>query len=69
MAAHKKIMNKKAAISQLWLERRAYKECQRIVEPAQVGVARRLRFQGGPTTESLCQGKEFGKRFAERLAG
>jgi len=70
MAAHKKIMNKKAAYfgSYGW-SGGAYKECQRIVEPLKWEWLDAFEFQGGPTTESLCQGKEFGKRFAERLAG
>jgi anaerobic nitric oxide reductase flavorubredoxin len=65
MAALKRVINKKAAIfgSYGW-SKGGMAAFQKLVEPLKWDVTDVLEFRGGPTTELLKKGEEFGERFA-----
>jgi flavorubredoxin len=68
MAVNKRILNRKAAFfgSYGW-SGGALKDIRRIIEPAKWDLGEVFEFLGGPRPEDLAEGREFGRRFAERI--
>ena len=70
VAVHKRVVNKKLAYfgSYGW-GGGAKRELLRIVEPLKWELVEELSFNGGPGIEDLRKGEDFGRRFAEMIAG
>ena len=68
MATVKRIRNLRAAMfgSYGW-SKGALAEIKRITEPAGWQLIQDLEFAGGPTAETLKQGREFGRTFARAV--
>ena len=68
MAVSKRILGRKAAYfgSYGW-SGGALKEVKRIVEPAKWEISETFEFIGSPKPDDLIKGREFGRRFAERI--
>ncbi len=68
MAVSKRVLGRKAAYfgSYGW-SGGALKEVKRIVEPAKWEISETFEFIGSPKPDDLIKGREFGRRFAERI--
>jgi anaerobic nitric oxide reductase flavorubredoxin len=68
MAAHKRIINKKAAYfgSYGW-SGGALKDVKKIVEPLKWEIVDSFEFIGSPTKEDMETAREFGRKFAELI--
>jgi anaerobic nitric oxide reductase flavorubredoxin len=68
IAVHKGVRNKKAGrFGSYGWSGGAQKHFERIIEPAKWELVDSFEFIGGPTSQDLKQGEEFGARFAQTI--
>jgi anaerobic nitric oxide reductase flavorubredoxin len=68
IAVHKGVRNKKAGrFGSYGWSGGAQRHFERIVESAKWDLFGSLEFMGGPTTEDLKRGEEFGAKFTEAM--
>ena len=70
MAALKRIMNKKAAMfGSFGWSGGALKKIKSLIEPLKWDLLDTFEFQGGPTSDDLKKGEQFGAEFARKIGG